>query len=288
MIKALLLSLGLGLSLGVPSAGAQEPGDWEARLTEARGSVTLYTSESPEGLPAEPDMPLEAGDRISTGEDGSAEVALDEGAHLISLRPNSDLTLAASQRSATEFNLTLGALLAKIQKLAVGYSMTVRTPAAVAAVRGTEFGVEVSAENPDETHVAVFDEGQVEVAGEAGGMENLISNQETSVLRGRPPMPPYGLRRLVRHRAVVRKFGRRGAYLRKHWKEIPSARRMAVRREMVERMRGNRLKRLEKMKDSGRKGPSEEQRKRVKKSKERMDKARDKALERFKRSRKGQ
>lgn len=284
MIKAFFLCLSLVWSLVARPAGAQEPADWEARLTEASGAATVYTAEFPEGLPAEPDMPLEAGDRISTGEDGSVELALDKGAHLISLRPNSDFTLVSSQRAAAEFKLALGSLLAKIQKLAAGHSLKVRTPAAVAAVRGTEFGVEVAAENPDETHVAVFDEGQVEVAGEAGAAENLISNQETSVLRGRPPLPPYGLRRLVRHRAMVRKFGRRGAHLRKHWKEIAPSERAAVRRRMMERMRQDRRGRLEKIKDKGRRAPSEEQRERMRKDKERREKFR----EQIKRNRRGQ
>lgn len=278
------LSLWVALLAAVRPAGAQEEPDWEARLTQASGEVTVYTAQSPEGLPAEEDMPLEAGDRVSTGKNGSAEVALAQGAHLIALRPSSDFTLTSVSRASTEFGLSLGSLLARIQKLAAGYSMRVRTPAAVAAVRGTEFGVEVLPENSEETHVAVFDEGQVEVSGEKGPAERLISNQETRVVRGRPPLPAYGLRRLLRHRAQVRGFSRRGALVRKGWKQLSPEERVAARRQAVERMRRKRLETREPSRqEQRRRGPSQEQRKRLEDHKKKMEERRQKIKQRIKR-----
>jgi hypothetical protein len=261
--------------LAAPSA-AQEEGRWSGRLTLVRGEVNVFTAEAPEGLPAQEDMPLEEGDRISTGEDGSAEIAFEQGSHLLSLRSHSDFTLASTRGPEIEFKLALGSLLAKIQRLVSGQSVKVRTPAAVAAVRGTEFGVEVSSDNPEETHVAVFDDGIIEVSGQQGKPERLLSNQETSVLRGRAPLPPYVLRRLARHRSVVRQFGRRSAAVRKTWKDLPADERLVLRRQMLERMRQNRQKKLEKMMDRGRQAPSREQQEKLRKNREKMEKAREK------------
>lgn len=273
----------LAVVLAAAPAAAQEEADWEARLTQASGEVTVYTAQAPEGLPAEEDMPLEAGDRVSTGKNGSAEVALEQGAHLLVLRANSDFTLASVSRVSTEFKLSLGSLLARIQKLAAGYSMRVRTPAAVAAVRGTEFAVEVAADNAEETYVAVFDEGQVEVSGETGKAERLISNQETKVARGRPPLPAYGLGRLLRHRAQVRGFSRRGVLVRKGWKQLAPEERMAARRQALERMRRKRLEMQEKIQQKRRQGPSEEQRKRLEEHRKKMEERRQKIKQRIKR-----
>lgn len=235
------------------AASAQDSSDhWDARLTEAKGQVTVYTTEEPEGVPAEKDMPLEAGDRVRTGEDSSAEIALDAN-HVLSLKDRSDFTLTAVRRMETEFSLSLGSLLAKIGSLLGSQNLRVRTPAAVASVRGTEFGVEVDPENPEETHVGVFDEGKVEVAGQAGPPENLISNQETRVLRGGRPLPAYQLKRFVRHRRFMRAFRKRAQALRKSWRALPPEKRRELRQKTLERMRERREKLRERLKERPRK-----------------------------------
>lgn len=217
---------------------------WEARLTQSQGSVTVYTAEEAQGVPGEKEMPLEAGDRVSTGEDGSAELALD-GLHLIVLQSNSDFTLTDTRRTKTEFKLNLGNILAKIQSLLADQNVRVRTPTAVASVRGTEFGVEIPPDAPDETHIGVFDEGKVEVEGGAGPPEILKANQETRVLRGASPVPAYQLTRFAPQRRFMKGLGKRAQKVRKAWRALPEGARRQKRREAIERLRERRDKRHE-------------------------------------------
>ena len=132
-----------------------------------------------------------------------------------------------------------------------------RTPTAVAAVRGTEFGVDVAGE---ETHVGVFDEGKVEVSGQSGETQTLQPNQETSVQRGRGPAKPYALKRLLRQRRRFAAFRRRALAMRRRWRRLAPARRRALRQRQLSRMRQRRQKlmkaraRMEKRRQERRQG----------------------------------
>lgn len=246
-----LIAAALTLTLS-GAALAQDAADWDARLGAVKGEVTVYSGGDEDGAAGEEGMPLDAGDRVVTAEGASAEVVLDGGS-LITLREGSDFKIQSAAKADSVFTLTLGSLLAKIQKLGE-QRMRIKTTTAVAAVRGTEFGVEV--EDQDNTHVGVFDEGKVEVntADEAGTPELLISNQETKVSKGLRPMHAYQLQRFMRHRALMRGHGRRLAAIRRSWKALPPQQRMELRKKALERMRERRkemLERREKLRDKG-------------------------------------
>jgi hypothetical protein len=223
------------------SARAQEE-RWDARMTSATGDVTVLAADGSPEVSGEAGMPLEEGDRVVVAEGGSAEVSLDGGS-LLTVRENSDLKLEKTSKGESSFYLAAGFLLAKIQKLGE-QRLRVRTPTAVAAVRGTEFGVEVEGED---SHVGVFDEGKVEVTGPAGGTpELLISNQETSVRKGQAPERAAQLKRFMSHRGQMRGQRRRLAAIKAKWKALPPAQRQDMRRKMMERMREHRRVFLEK------------------------------------------
>ncbi|MCX5794428.1 MAG: FecR domain-containing protein [Elusimicrobia bacterium] len=243
--RVFLFAALLAGSWSLRPARAQEAADeYEARLTEVKGEVTVFTSEEPDGVPGDQDMPLAAGDRVKTAADASAEVTL-SGEHCVLLRAGSELAVTSVKRSRCVLTLALGSLLAKIQTLAGG-GFQVQTPAAVASVRGTEFGVEVDAAQPDQTHVGVFDEGKVEVSGQTGQPELLKSNQETSVRRGARPLAAYQLRRFARHRQFMRAFRKRAQAVRNGWRALGLQARLGKRREMLQRLRQVREQRLEK------------------------------------------
>jgi hypothetical protein len=241
-----LVILAAALFWGPPAFSQPASGEteYEARLTEVKGEVTVFTAEEPEGVPGEKDLPLVPGDKVKTGADSSAEIFF-SGEHCVALRARSELTLASLQRRDAELGLALGSLLAKVQSLAGGL-FRVRTPAAVAAVRGTEFGVEIDEKDPEQTLVGVFDEGRVAVSGQGGAEELLKSNQETVVRRGGRPLPAYQLRRLARHRAQMRGFRKRSVLARKEWRSMTSEQRQAKRREMLPKLKLLRQQRLEK------------------------------------------
>lgn len=239
-MKIALIAAFALLSLAASPARSQER--WDARLGAVSGDVTVLAADGSPEVSGEDGMPLEEGDRVVTAEGGSAEVCLDGGS-LITVRENSDFKLEKTAKGESSFYLALGSLLAKIQKLG-DQRLKVRTPTAVAAVRGTEFGVEVDG---DDSHVGVFDEGKVEVTGDKGGApELLISNQETSVKKGGAPEHAAQLQRFMAHRAQMRGHGRRLAAMKAKWKALPPDQRQQMRKKMMERMREQRKKFMEK------------------------------------------
>ncbi|MCR4294060.1 MAG: FecR domain-containing protein [Elusimicrobia bacterium] len=239
-MKLIAATLGLLLSAAIPLR-AQEAG-WDARLGAVSGDVTIVPADGSPEVSGEAGMPLEEGDRVVVGDGGAAEVALD-GTSLLSVRPKSDLKLEKIGKGDSTFFLKVGSLLAKIQKLGAR-SLRVRTPHAVAAVRGTEFGVETDGAI---SHVGVFDEGKVEVSGGEGGKAELLrANQELSVKKGAAPGHAVQLRRFMAHRARMRGHGRRLAALKAKWKALPPEERRAARVKAMERMRENRKKLIEK------------------------------------------
>ncbi len=274
MNRCLLAAFSLFALTAVP-ARAQET-SWDARIAAVSGDVVVRSADGGADAAAETGMPLEEGDLIVVPADASAEVALDGGS-LITVRENSEFKIEKTAKGDATFFLQVGSLLAKIQKLGEN-RLRVRTPTAVAAVRGTEFGVEVEGES---SHVGVFDEGKVVVSGDSGEPMTLISNQETSVAKGKTPGNATQLQRFVRHRARMRGHARRIATLRAKWKAMPAQERGELRKKVLERMRAQRVKMLEKRReglkkrdDSGR-GRDEMQRKRMMEDRRKMEERRE-------------
>jgi hypothetical protein len=222
------------------TARAQDSDRWDARLTAVTGDVVVHPAGGGDEVSGEAGLPLEEGDRVTTADGSTAEIALD-GDSLMTLGADSDFTLEDTRKSASIFSLTLGSLLAKIRKLG-SQSLSVRSPTAVAAVRGTEFGVDVQG---DQSSVGVFDEGRVEVRGRAGGTTILTPNQETSIERGRAPERAGPLRRFAGRRAAMRARVRRLALVRRNWRRMAASQRRAARASSLRRLRRGRLKRLQ-------------------------------------------
>ncbi len=268
-------------------AHAQAEGeDWDARLTDVSGEVTVYSggSRDSEGDPAEKDMPLEPGDRVVTGADSTAEIAL-EGDSVISLRANSNFTLSATRKSDSLFRLEAGSLLAWLKSSLLseggGRKWRIQTPTAVAAVRGTQFAVEVAESGEPETHVGVFDEGKVEVSEESSGQtETLLANQETRVNRGRRPEAASVLKRFKKHRNFMRGMGRRGHALKKGWKRLQPEQRKRLRQELVKKAHERRRERLERLKEKKQKARAQGGEKRLRPDQEKMEKRRQEFLRR--------
>ncbi|OGR96431.1 MAG: hypothetical protein A2V88_09400 [Elusimicrobia bacterium RBG_16_66_12] len=234
-MNRLLASLFLVSTLALPALAKEGGERWDARVVSASGEVTVHPADGSAETAAEEGMPLDQGDRVVTASGAWAEIGFDGGS-LVTLRENSDFTLERTETDSSSFLLSLGSLLAKIEKLATR-QMRVRTPTAVAAVRGTEFGVEVE---DDQTHVGVYDEGQVEVLSEAGGAEMLQPQQETSVRRGQAPVKAIALRRFLRHQKLVQRNRTRVREIRKRWKALTPEQRREVRGKVIERMRERR------------------------------------------------
>ncbi|MBI4386597.1 MAG: FecR domain-containing protein [Elusimicrobia bacterium] len=215
----------------------------DARLTGLDGEVTVfYHDQEGGGVPAEKDMPLEAGDRLRVGEGSRAEVTID-GESLLSLGAGSDFRVRALESDNWNLSFLAGSLIARIKSIASsGGSVRIWTPTAVASVRGTELGIEIDEEGA--SHVGVFEEGQVAVSGvvDAEALERgqvvLSPNEETSIFKDRPePQAARPLGRFLAHRARARAMRPRLEILRRHWRRLATEKRREIRRRTFERRR---------------------------------------------------
>ncbi len=233
------LGLALLVCLSIP-AGAQDSSLWEARITELEGEVVIFPKGASGGIDAVVDMPLEAGDRIETGSKGRVEMAL-EAESVLELGADSAFEIESLSFKDSIFSLELGWIVAKIESLVSRRGQfRVRTPVAVAAVRGTEFAVEVDPEG--HTDVGVFDEGKVALSSLAhpkDGEKVLGPLDEARLQKGRRRFMLGRLKRLkARHKRLKHLRGRR-AQLKKNWKRLDPKTRAQLRRNWKARYEKN-------------------------------------------------
>ena len=135
MLRERLLTLAFVLFAASRAGAAPAP---PARLAYASGDVTIESKVG--GRLAKTGAPLADDDAVSTAEGSTAIVQLADGSQL-KLRSSSRLvlTLPARRSPVTEIILSFGSVFAKVTKRHFGEEFHVRTPTAVAAVRGTQF-----------------------------------------------------------------------------------------------------------------------------------------------------
>lgn len=173
------LRAALAVLLCAASAHAQ------ARLDSADGKVEV----SPAGMngawmAAKPPYALKNGDRVRTGSDGSATLFFPDRTK-VALGPDSAFAVEKADKKDAVVKLDAGGLHAWVTK-AMSRHFRVRSPSAVAAVRGTEFTVDVTA--TQDTQIVV-DEGVVAVrikSGEQTELGNGRSYRSLLVIPGRP------------------------------------------------------------------------------------------------------
>ena len=132
-------------TLLVPPVGATEIG----QIKVAKGAVSV--ERNGQALAGSVGLRLEAADVVRTGADGSAGITMSDNS-LLSLGPNSVLALDRFDYEPTtsegrfDAQLQRGTLAVVSGRLAKQspQAMTVRTPSAALAVRGTEFVVSAS------------------------------------------------------------------------------------------------------------------------------------------------
>lgn len=141
-----------------PGSTLRIPTSWlslrstEVRIAEAQGQVQVDGGSSG-WQPVRSGQTLTAGQRLRTDTDGSATLNLSDGAQVL-VRPGSELRLVQAQTPRIEagglwvrIELMRGGLENLVQRSpGSGTRFEIQTPAAVAAVRGTEFRVATTAE----------------------------------------------------------------------------------------------------------------------------------------------
>jgi len=217
---------------------ADEPVE-DFRLVEAAGEAAVIPAGSDEPMAAKAGIPLSQGDRVVTGAGGSAELATRSGS-VIRLENNTSLGLDDLRPGWTTFRLSVGRFLGKFDR--TGKSRyRVRTPVAVASVRGTEFALDVAPDGALEAGVVEGEvgfapdepaEGETSSTGPTWQEEILTSSQGVSV---RPNETPRRLKEipppLVRSLNWFSRVRERIPHLRDTWKDLDPAERLKLRRE---------------------------------------------------------
>lgn len=180
-IADMISSLLLGALLAAAPAGATT-----GVIEALKGKVTVAAKGGkPAAVKAGASVP--AGAQIETGKDAYALVALDDGSR-IKLRDKSSVTLAAAKEGVTEVFLKLGSIFAKVKKKMKG-EFHVRTPTALAAVRGTEFFTAYGRKKRKGHDLWLcVNEGAVEVA--AGGDSVLVKQGKGIVIANGTKLTP--------------------------------------------------------------------------------------------------
>lgn len=130
------------------------------------GVVEVYATDDTDWDDAELNQCLQVGDKVRTGADGQVNLDFTSRAD-VSLDALSEFRITSSKpdADADQLDLTKGTASAKAQKLSSGTSFSIKTPTAVAGVRGTDFDVEV--DDSGDSDVVVTD-GEVDITNEFG------------------------------------------------------------------------------------------------------------------------
>ena len=239
VLSASLLYLGL-LSCAVAqepaSAMAVSSAAWQAQIAKISGSVQFKESGDDEWSAVQLQMPLEQGDMLKTGSDGSVRLILD-GEAVVELGSSTVLTVRSLGYSASAIDLKQGSLLGKIKNLfSRQRAFEVRTPAAVCAVRGTEFAVEHEADS-DETVAGVFDDGELAVGWTDSPSAELVSLKvgREAVIGKSGRIRAEGMRRLAARKNRMARLRADLPALQKGWKQLAPRDRAALRGKMLKR-----------------------------------------------------
>jgi hypothetical protein len=160
-----------------------------AKLTRIKGDVQVRSSENGAWTAAKEGATAAAGAQVKCGPDAEVFIGWGKG-HVVRVGALSnitidDLSMDAAGKETNKLTLNSGKAFARVRKLNAGSAFIIKTPTAVAAVRGTGFEVA-------ETSVSVV-EGTVSV--EAGG-ETIDVDPGMFVdipEAGEPPMEPQAI-----------------------------------------------------------------------------------------------
>ncbi|MFH1538750.1 MAG: FecR family protein [bacterium] len=167
-----------------------------ATLMNVEGDVQVQEEEGAKWRDARDGVRLSDGSSIKTGDDGQAVIAWGLG-NVVRVYPLSKVSVEElvsepdTSDSSSDLSLGHGRVMAQVGKLtSKNSSFNIKTPTAVAGVRGTAFDLDMP-EGSDELSVLVL-EGSVSL--EAGGMEIMLdAGFESIVVAGEIPSVPMAI-----------------------------------------------------------------------------------------------
>lgn len=225
---------------------------YSGEIGEVKGTVEILKDGETEWVPVVEEMPVQMKERIKTSEGSSCNMELDDGS-IVYVGENTETSVEAldvsGEKHESKISLWFGKLIANIKK-SKQTKMSVHTPTAICAVRGTEFAVEAK---EDASSVGVFD-GQVGVIGaDAAEGEKEVAvepDQETSVSKGELPLPPSRLSEvMLRHKERNNLLRERVKSLRERISKTPLKERLKKRNVALKKFKNLREKRINQMKN---------------------------------------
>jgi ferric-dicitrate binding protein FerR (iron transport regulator) len=117
----------------------------EAKVISLAGSVEVKADRDAEWASAEKNVEIKEGGAVRTGADGAAVVLMPNKSK-VWMRENSGLEIEQRKTLASRLSLLFGKMKVRVPHLMRKERFEVRTPAAVCAVRGTEFTVDATPE----------------------------------------------------------------------------------------------------------------------------------------------
>lgn len=191
-----LCLLSLTLSLGLPTVILPQPISAQSvtnvrnlEVKRVRGRVTLRNSFTRVNTG---DRLTRVGQGISTGSRSSATLAIDTGIGTVNVAENTTFFLkefntTSNGGKVTVLEVTKGQVRVNVRPFSNPQSrLEVKTPAGIAGVRGTEFGVAVA--NDGQTNI-MTNEGMVKVTG-AGESVEVKAGYASIVVAGEAPTKP--------------------------------------------------------------------------------------------------
>jgi ferric-dicitrate binding protein FerR (iron transport regulator) len=180
LLPARGVTAALLLLLLLPGAAAarQAPGDIALVHRFLAGNRMVVVTPAAGEQVAELGRRLADRDRVHTGPDTRAAIRFTDDGSMLRLNTNSELQIRASgERSALakSIELEFGELWVRATR---GSQLEVRTPAGVAAVKGTEFLVRYSPDTGEVTVIVL--EGEVEFSNAAGSVE-IVAGEHVTV-----------------------------------------------------------------------------------------------------------
>ncbi len=171
------------------------------KRTPLKGRVTFVLGDAKAQAEGRGDwVPLKSGDEVSqnsnirTGEDSALEIAFSDGSIFV-LKADTEIGIRQAEQALGSYffrdlYLKVGRVISRIKE-ATGASSRykVRTPSAIASVRGTEFRVAVDGEEKTLTEVV---ERTVTVEAARKSVD-VARGEGTVVEQGKPPLPPRKL-----------------------------------------------------------------------------------------------
>lgn len=184
-LGAILIGVVLLVAAPLSASAQDEP---VGKVVQQRGAVTVLRDMTPSLMLL--GAPVFRSDRIVTGPDSRIKIEFADRS-LLAIGSDSDITVDTfltedGSRVSAVLSMLLGIVRATITPAKAQAGFDIKTRAAVASARSTDWIVEVT---PDRTSVFV-EEGEVSVIHRDGGGVILKPGEGTDVIGGAPPKQP--------------------------------------------------------------------------------------------------